>query len=154
MLKQQALYFEDIEAGRVFESGTYAVTADEIKTFARQYDPQPYHLDEEAAKSTFFGGLAASGWHTAAMSMRLLVDSIPVAGGLVGAGLENLKWNQPVRPGDTLHVRTEVLSARISKTKPDIGLVKARHTTFNQHNEAVQDCTSTIVVPLRTEFAK
>ena len=99
-------YLEDFSVGQIFQSGTISVSADEIKAFASQFDPQPFHLDETAAKATFFGGLVASGWHTAALTMRLIVDSeLKIAGGSIGAGAEELRWPRPVRPGDTL--RTE-----------------------------------------------
>jgi acyl dehydratase len=123
------------------------MTETEIRAFAAQYDPQPFHTDPEAARETFFQGLAASGWHTGAVTMRLMVESIPVAGGLVGAGVEEFRWFKPVRPGDTLRVQSEVLTARASQSKPNQGIVRVRHTTFNQHDEAVQRFISTMVVP-------
>lgn len=143
------LYFEDLTLGQTFRSRPYLITAEEIKAFAQQYDPQPFHLDEEAAEQSFFKGLAASGWHTAAITMRLLVDTVPVAGGLVGAGLENLRWFKPVRPNDTLTLEVEVVSMRKSVSNPTRGLVKAKHVVFNQHNEPVEEFTSTIVVPAK-----
>ena len=124
------------------------VDAARIKSFAAEFDPQPFHLDENAAKGSIFRGLAASGWHTAAMTMKLLVASeLQPAGGIVGAGFDEFKWPTPVRPGDELRVETEVLEVRPSKTRPDIGVVKIRTTTYNQKNEAVQVNVGNLMVP-------
>jgi len=143
------LYFEDLEVGQVHRSGTLDVDAEAIKTFAAYFDPQPFHVDEEAAKATFFRGLAASGWHTAGLTMRLLVTSgLPLAGGIIGAGME-IKWPRPTRPGDTLHVESEVLELRASNSRPNQGLAKIRNTTFNQNNEPVQIMEGTLVVARR-----
>jgi acyl dehydratase len=145
------LYFEDFAVGQVFRSAARRVTADEIKAFAAQYDPQPFHLDEAAAGSSFFRGLAASGWHTAAMTMRLLVDGgLPIAGGIIGAGADELRWPRALRPGDTLHVESEVIETRESASRPGSGWVKARSTTRNQDGEAVQVLTANLVVPRRS----
>ncbi len=115
-------FLEDFAVGQRFTSGSVGVSAAEIKAFAAQFDPQPFHLDEEAARSTFFGGLVASGWHTAALTMRLIVDSdLKIAGGSIGAGAELIKWPRPVRPGDTLHAVSEVLEIRPSKSRPNRG---------------------------------
>ncbi|MBV7433684.1 MaoC family dehydratase [Cardiobacteriaceae bacterium TAE3-ERU3] len=130
-------YLDDLQVGDTFSSGEYAITADNIKAFAKEYDPQPFHLDEAAAEGSFFHGLAASGWHTACVTMRLMVDSIPIAGGLIGAGGE-LRWPQPTRPGDTLHVVAKVLDIKPSRSKPDRGIVIAQIETFNQRDECVQ----------------
>src|ERR1700761_9194812 len=111
------LYLEDFAVGRRFVSTAHTLDADQIKTFARQFDPQPFHLDEETAKDTFFHGLAASGWHTAAITMSLLIKSIPIVGGLIGAGGE-LTWPRPTRPGDTLTVESEVLAVKESRSRP------------------------------------
>jgi acyl dehydratase len=133
------LYFEDFVVGQKYGSGTLTVTAERIKSYAAEFDPQPFHLDEVAAKATFFGGLAASGWHTAGMTMRLLVDGeMQPAGGIIGAGMDELRWPTPTRPGDVLRVESEVLEVRPSKSRSDIGLVKVRCTTYNQAGEAVQ----------------
>jgi acyl dehydratase len=141
------LYFEDLTPGRRFTSAARTMDAAGIKAFAREYDPQPFHLDETAAASTFFGGLVASGWYTAAATMRLLVDSeFRPAGGVIGAGIDEFRWPAPVRPGDTLHIESEVLEARPSKSRPDIGIVRVRHTTRNQRGEAVQDFVANHVV--------
>jgi acyl dehydratase len=143
------LFFEDVSVGQKFGSGRLRVDADRIKAFAAEFDPQPFHLDEEAAKSSFFGGLAASGWHTAALTMRLLVtgDFRP-AGGIIGAGNE-ISWTRPVRAGDELHIESEVLEVRPSKSRPAQGLVKVRTTTFNQDGEPVQVLIANLVVPRR-----
>jgi acyl dehydratase len=141
------LYLEDFAPGQEYKSGSLKVTAEEIKAFARQFDPQPFHLDEEAARDTFFQGLAASGWHTAALTMRLLVGGeMKVAGGIIGAGSEEMKWPRAVRPGDELTVRSEILEVRPSKSRPMQGLMKVRTTTYNQDNEAVQVFTGNLVV--------
>jgi acyl dehydratase len=141
------LYLEDFSPGRTFESRSVPVTADAIKAYAAQFDPQPFHIDEATAADTFFKGLAASGWHTASMTMRLLVDGgLPIAGGIIGAGVEDIRWPRAVRPGDTLRLVSEVLETRPSKSRPEQGLVKVRTTTFNQNGEPVQVMTSNLVV--------
>lgn len=144
-------YLEDFERGQVFAGRTrIRVEAAEIKRFAAAYDPQPFHLDEEAGAASVFGGLTASGWHTAAMSMRLIVDSgIEIPGGVIGLGLEELRWPRPVRAADELRVEIEVLEMRESKSRPDRGLVRVRNTTFNQRDEVVQVSVSTLLVPKR-----
>jgi acyl dehydratase len=149
------LFFEDFEPGQTFSGSTrVGVDADSIRTFAAAFDPQPFHLDDVAAKDTLFAGLAASGWHTSAMTMRLLVDSeLKVAGGLVGLGIEELKWPRPVRPGDELRVQAEVLDVRESKSRPRQGLVRVRNTTLNQRDEVVQVSVSTMIVPRRPAAA-
>jgi len=144
------LYFEDLTPGRRFTSGTRTLDAAAIKSFARDYDPQPFHLDEAAAAATFFGGLVASGWHTAVVTMRLIVDGdFRPAGGVIGAGIDEFRWPKPVQPGDTLRVESEVLEARPSKSRPEIGIVRVRHTTFNQRAEPVQDFIANHVVQRR-----
>jgi acyl dehydratase len=147
----KALYLEDLEAGQVFRGSTrIKVTVEDIVRFAREYDPQPFHLDDKTAKESIFGGLAASGWHTAAMTMRLLVDGdCRIAGGLIGLGFEEMRWPRPVRPGDELRVQSEILEKRESKSKQDQGLVKMRNSTFNQHDEPVQVSVGTLIVPRR-----
>ncbi len=142
------LYLEDIAIGHNFGSGTVEVDTDEIKAFAAEFDPQPFHLDESTA--SMFGGLVASGWHTAALTMRLLVDGeFQVAGGLIGLGVEELRWPRPVRPGDILGVVSEVLDIRPSKSQPDRGIVRIRNTTRNQRGEPVMIQVATILVPRR-----
>ena len=143
-------YFEDYVVGQKFGSGTVTVTAERIKSFAREFDPQPFHTDEEAAKKTFFGGLVASGWHTASMSMRLFVESdITPEGGSIGAGGSDLSWPRPTRPGDVLRVESEVMDLRPSKSRPDIGIMKVKLTTYNQANEVAQIAHPTMIVPRR-----
>jgi acyl dehydratase len=134
----------------MFRAGPMAVHAERIKTFAAEFDPQPFHLDEHAARDTIFGGLVASGWHTAALTMRLLVQSdFNPAGGIVGAGFEEFRWGRPVRPGDELRVEAEVVEVRPSRSRPDQGVLKVRTTTLNQKNEAVQITVGNLVVPRR-----
>lgn len=145
------LYLEDFEVGQVLR-GTrrVRVTAADIVRFAAEYDPQPFHLDPDAAKRTIFNDLAASGWHTAALTMRLLVESdLRIAGGLIGLGFEELRWPRPVRSGDELRVECEVLEKRESKSRPQQGLLKMRNSTFNQRDEPVQVSVGTLIVPRR-----
>ena len=137
-------YLEDLHVGQTFVSEPVTLTADQIKAFAREFDPQPFHLDEDAARDSLFGGLAASGWHTAALTMRMLVQAFPLAGGLVGAGGETT-WPRPTRPGDTLTAHVEVLEITPSTSRPDRGMIRTRTETRNQHGEAVQISTVRIV---------
>jgi acyl dehydratase len=142
-------YFEDFEIGQKFVSPTLRVDAAAIIAFAAEFDPQPFHLDDAAARHTMFAGLAASGWHTAALTMRLCVASdFRPAGGILGTGGE-LNWLKPVRPGDELRVDIEVLETRASRSRPRQGLVKLRLTTLNQHGEPVQIFTPTLFVDRR-----
>lgn len=144
------LYLEDFTAGQKFGSGRLRIEKERIKSFAAEFDPQPFHLDEAAARDTLFQGLAASGWHTAALTMRLLVESeFTPAGGIVGAGFDELRWPRPVRPGDELHLEIEVLEVRPSKSRPTQGMIKVRTTTLNQNGEAVQISVGNLVVPRR-----
>jgi acyl dehydratase len=147
---ESLLYLDDLHVGQRFVSGTLLVDEDQIKAFAGQFDPQPFHLDHEAAKKTIFGGLAASGWHTAAMTMRLMVafGGAPIAGGIVGAGGE-ITWPRPTRAGDVLHVESEVVAITPSRSKPQQGMVTMRSETRNQHGDAVQILTAKLVVPRR-----
>jgi acyl dehydratase len=148
-IASRPLYLEDLQPGQIHRSeGEPAVmNAEAIKAFARQFDPQPFHLDEASAEKTFFRGLAASGWHTAAVTMKLLVEGgLPLAGGVIGAGVEEVRWPRPVRPGDRLRVESEVLEVRPSRSRPEQGLAKVRTTTLNQDNEPVQVMTSNLVV--------
>jgi acyl dehydratase len=143
-------YLEDFAVGQVFRSGRIRVEADRIKSFAAEFDPQPFHLDPEAATHTFFRGLVASGWHTAALTMRLLADSeLKPAGGIIGLGFEELRWPRPVRPGDELSLQTEVLEVRPSQSRPEQGLIKIRVTTLNQAGEAVLIQVGTLLVRRR-----
>lgn len=145
------LYLDDLVPGQRFIGTTrIRIEEDRIKTFAAEFDPQPFHLDEQAASASIFAGLAASGWHTAAVTMRLLVDSeFRPAGGIVGAGFDELRWPLPLRPGDELRVESEVLEVRPSKSRPEQGLVKVRTTTLNQDGKAVQISVDNLVVPRR-----
>jgi acyl dehydratase len=143
------LYLDDLVVGQRFASGTYAIDANQITTFAREFDPQPFHLDEEAATKSMFGGLAASGWHTAGITMRLTVQGgLPLAGGFIGAGGE-INWPTPTRPGDVLQVQSEIVEIRPSRSKPDRGIVTFRSETRNQRGEVVQVFTGKLVVPRR-----
>lgn len=151
--KTDRLYFDDLQVGQRFVSGTHALDEAQIVAFAREYDPQPFHVDDEAAKATLFGGLSASGWHTAAISMRLLVQSgAPIAGGIIGSGGE-LIWPRPTRPGDVLHVVSEVLEVTPSRSRPERGMVVLRNETRNQNDEVVQSFTAKLVVPRRPTSA-
>lgn len=149
--RSRVRYLEDFSVGQKFGGAQrLRVDAARIKSFAAEFDPQPFHLDENAASRSIFRGLAASGWHTAAMTMKLLVASeLQPAGGIVGAGFEEFKWPTPVRPGDELRVETEVLEVRPSKSRPDIGVVRIRTTTYNQKNEPVQINVGSLMVPRR-----
>jgi acyl dehydratase len=148
-------YLEDFAVGQVFSSRRMRIDKEAIIAFASQFDPQSYHLDEEAAGESVFGGLAASGWHTAALTMRLLVDSeFRPVGGILGVGFEDLSWPRPVRPGDDLHTKSEVLDVRPSKSRPDRGLIRVRTTTFNQNGETVQIYTGNLLVPRRPTDAR
>lgn len=142
------LYLDDLIIGQRFESGEVTLDAGAVRAFAREFDPQPFHLDEEAARDSLFGGLAASGWHTAALTMRLLVDSVPVAGGIIGAGCE-IAWPHPARPGDTLSVTSEIVEVTPSRSRPDRGRVVVRSETLNQKGEVVQVLVAKLVVPRR-----
>jgi acyl dehydratase len=145
----ELLYLEDLHVGRRFTSGVHTLDETQIKAFANAFDPQPFHLDEEAARRGLFGGLAASGWHTAAITMRLNVTGgLPIAGGIVGLGGE-LSWPKPVRPGDVLHVESEILEAVPSHSRADRGTVVVRSETRNQRGEVVQTATMKLLVPRR-----
>ena len=142
-------YLEDLSVGQRFASGTHTLTEAEISAFARAYDPQPFHLSDAGARTSLFGGLAASGWHTAAITMRLNVESgLPLAGGIIGGGGE-VQWPRPTRPGDVLHVESEVVAITPSRSKPDRGMVTMRSETKNQRGEVVQVLIAKLVVPRR-----
>jgi acyl dehydratase len=145
-------YLEDFAAGQKYSGAArLRVEAERIRTFAAEFDPQPFHLDDAAAQRSIFRGLAASGWHTAAMTMRLLVASdLQPAGGIVGAGFDEFRWPLPVRPGDELRVEVEVLDVRPSKSRADVGIVKIRTTTLNQDGAAVQITVGNLVVPRKS----
>src|SRR5262245_4880153 len=145
-------YLEDFEVGQRFSSGRHIVDDAQIKSFAAEFDPQPFHLDEVAAAKSIFRGLAASGWHTAAIAMKLMVHGeFRPAGGIVGLGLEEMQWPKPVRSGDELRVETEILQVRPSASKPNQGLLKVRNTTFNQKGEAVLLQTVNLLARRRLE---
>jgi acyl dehydratase len=146
-------YLDDLSLGQRFTSATHAIDAEEIKAFARQFDPQPFHLDERSAEGTLFAGLAASGWHVAAVTMKLLVGGgAPLAGGIVGAGGE-IAWPRPTRPGDVLQVTSEVVEITPSRSRPDRGMVGLRSETRNQRGEVVQTLIAKLVVPRRESVA-
>lgn len=146
------MYLEDVHVGQRFSSESYKLTSSQIIRFANQFDPQPFHMDEQAAKETFFNGLAASGWHTAAITMRLLVDSVAhrFAGGLIGKGGE-ISWARPTRAEDTLHVESEVLEVAYSPAHEDWGTVKVRNQTVNQEDKVVQTFVAQIIVPRKVD---
>ena len=145
-------YLEDFAVGQKFGSGRLTIDEQRIKSFAAEFDPQPFHLDDEAARGSIFRGLAASGWHTAALTMRPLVEGdLKPAGGIIGAGFDEFQWPRPVRPGDELHLESEVLEVRPSKSRPEQGMIKVRTTTLNQKDEPVQISVGNLVVPRRAE---
>jgi acyl dehydratase len=149
----EGLYLDDLYVGQRFTSHTHVVSEDQIKAFAREFDPQPFHLDAETAKRTLFAGLAASGWHTAAITMRLLVEAgLPLAGGIIGAGGE-VSWPIPTRPGDTLTVTSEIEEITPSRSRPDRGTLKVRSETRNQRDEIVQILIARLIVPRRVARA-
>jgi acyl dehydratase len=143
------LYLDDLHVGQRFTSGTHALDEGQVIAFASQFDPQPFHLDATAAKDTLFGGLIASGWHTAAITMRLLVQGgVPIARGLIGVGAE-VSWPRPTRPGDVLRVESEVVEVMPSRSRADRGMVKVRSETLNQRDEVVQVLEARMIVPRR-----
>jgi acyl dehydratase len=145
----KTFHLDDLQVGQRFTSATHRIDEEQIKTFARQFDPQPFHLDAAAAKGTLFEGLVASGWHTAAITMRLLVEGgMPIAGGVIGAGGE-IAWPKPTRPGDVLRVESEIIEVRPSRTRPDRGLAIIRSETRTQLGEIVQVLTAKLVVARR-----
>jgi acyl dehydratase len=148
------LHLEDFAVGQTFGSGRLKIDAEQIKAFASAFDPQPFHLDEVSARETFFKGLAASGWHTAALTMRLLVDSpLKPAAGIIGKG-GDIAWPRPVRPGDELRLESEIIEVRPSQLRPDRGTIKMRTTTLNQNGEAVQVLTANLIVMRRSASAE
>jgi acyl dehydratase len=145
------MYLEDLSVGQTFHSASVKVEVDQMKAFAAAFDPQPFHLDEAAAVNSLFGRLVASGWHTAALTMRLMVDSdFKVAGGSIGIGVEAIRWPRPVYPGDVLRVESEILEVRPSQSNPDRGIVRVRNTTLNQDGQPVMIQTASLVVPRKT----
>lgn len=150
--KPKLLYLEDLHVGQRFVSREFPMDAPSMKAFAAEFDPQPFHLDEAAAANSFFQGLAASGWHTAAVTMRLIVESVPLAGGLIGLG-GVLEWPRATRPGDVLHIESEILEIRPSRTKPDRGIATVRIVTVNQNGERAQEFTAKILAFSRSSAA-
>src|SRR5438132_1924808 len=144
-------YFEDLKAGDRFKSGTYKVTEEQIVSFAREFDPQPFHLDPAVARQTMFKGLIASGWHTAAITMRLFVQTLNFAEGAIGLGVDELRWPNAVRPGDVLQVETEIVDFRESRSKPSHGVVRIRNVTTNQRGEVVQTMFASALVLRRSD---
>jgi acyl dehydratase len=144
-------YFEDIEVGATARFGAYQVTREEVVAFAERYDPQPFHLSDEAAAETYFGRLSASGWHTCAMTMRMIVDNLKATqqAGLGSPGIDELRWLKPVYPGDVLRCESEVLDKRPSRSRPDMGSYRSRMTVFNQHDEPVMTFVSTGLIRTR-----
>ena len=143
------LYLDDLHVGQRFSTGTHALDETQIKAFAQEFDPQLFHLDDEAAQGTLFAGLAASGWHTAAITMRLLVEQgLPLAGGIISVGGE-MSWPRPTRPSDILHVECEVVAVTPSRSRADRGTVTVRNETRNQHGDVVQVFTAKLIVPRR-----
>src|SRR5437867_288646 len=149
---KKILYLDDLHIGQRLVSGTHVIDEEQIRAFAKQFDPQPFHLDAEAAKDTLFEGLVASGWHTAAVSMRLLVEGVHIAGGIVGAGGE-ISWPMPTRPGAVLHVESEIVEVKPSRSRPDRGVATIRSETRNQLGEIVQVFTAKLIVPRSTSDA-
>lgn len=146
-----SLYFEDLSIGRIFHSGSIEVTSEAIKSFAKSFDPQPFHLDEAVAAETLFEGLVASGWHTTAMSMHLLVEGeMRISGGIVGASMDELRWPRPTRPGDRLFLKSEVIETRLLKSRPSQGLVRVRMMMTNQKEETVLTYIANLIVPRRS----
>ena len=139
-------YFEDLKAGERFKSSTYKVSEEQIISFAREFDPQPFHLDAAVADQTMFKGLVASGWHTAAITMRLFVQTLNFAEGAIGLGVDELRWPNAVQPDDVLQVETEILDLRESRSKPSHGIVRLRYVTTNQRGEIVQTMMASALV--------
>ncbi len=149
------IYFEDIEVGSRQSFGRYEVTREEVLEFAGKYDPQPFHLDEEVAAQTHFGRISASGWHTCAMTMAIMVKNMTAnkQAGLGSPGVDQLRWKKPVYPGDTLRCESEILEKRRSKSRREMGIFKSRTTTFNQHDEPVLEMISNGLIRVRDEDA-
>ena len=144
-------YFDDLTQGDRFKSATYEVTEEQIISFAREFDPQPFHLDSAVARQTMFQGLIASGWHTAAITMRLFVQTLNFAEGAIGLGVDELRWPNAVRPGDALQVETEIVDLRVSRSKPSHGIVRLRNVTVNQRGEIVQTMSASALVLRRSD---
>ncbi|HLW34962.1 MAG TPA: MaoC family dehydratase [Chthoniobacterales bacterium] len=147
----QQRYFEDLKVGDRFESQAYSVSEEQIVAFAREFDPQPFHIDRDVAATTMFGGIFASGWHTAAITMRLFVQTLNFAEGAIGLGVDELRWPNAVKPGDVLQVETEILDVRESRSKPTQGIIRIRNVTTNHRGEVVQTMFASALVPRRTK---
>jgi len=148
-MSDRLLFLEDLSAGQRFTTKTHTVTESEMLSFAREFDPQPFHLDHDAARASPFGGLAGSGWHTAALTMRLMVDGgPPLAGGILGVGGE-ISWTSPMRPGDTLQVHSEIVDVSPSRSRPDRGMATIRNETRNQRGDVIQTFVARVIVPRR-----
>jgi acyl dehydratase len=143
-------YFEDLKVGDRFKSDSYRVSEEQIISFAREFDPQPFHLDRVIADKTIFGGLIASGWHTAAITMRLFVKTLNFAEGAIGLGVDELRWPNAVKPNDSLQVEVEIVDLRESRSKPTHGVVRLRYVTMNHRGEIVQTMFASALVPRRT----
>jgi acyl dehydratase len=151
VIRMKEEYFEDLKVGDCFKSESLNVTEKQVIEFAHKFDPQMFHLNQKAAERTLFKGLVASGWHTAAMTMRLFVQTLNFAEGAIGLGVDELRWPNAVRPGDVLTVETEILDLRPSRSKPGYGIIRLRNMTTNQHGEIVQTMLTSVMVPRRTE---
>jgi acyl dehydratase len=144
-------YFEDLKKGDRFTSEAYKVSEEQIVSFAREFDPQPFHIDSEVAATTMFGGIFASGWHTAAITMRLFVKTLNFAEGAIGLGVDELRWPTAVKPGDELRVEVEIVDLRESRSKPTHGVVRLRYVTRNQRGEIVQTMFASALVKQRSK---
>ena len=145
------IFYEDLEPGTTRNFGAYEVTREEVMDFASKYDPQPFHLDDEAAAQTHFGRLSASGWHTCAMTMRMMVENMmnEKSAGLGSPGVDELRWRKPVYPGDTLRCETEVVEKRRSASRPEMGIFKSRIRTYNQNDDIVLEMVSNALIRTR-----
>ena len=152
-MRPAMIYFEDLEVGAETDFGMYEVTREEVLEFAEKYDPQPFHLSDEAAAKTHFGRIAASGWHTAAMTMAVIARHVVKheQAGLGSPGIDELRWRKPVYPGDTLHVRGEILEKTPSRSKPEIGSFRTRTTVTNQNGDTVMTFVSIVLIRRRPE---
>ena len=147
-------YYNDLKPGDRFKSEPLRVTEKEVIEFAHKFDPQMFHLNQKAAERTLFKGLVASGWHTAALTMRLFVKTLNFAEGAIGLGVDELRWPNAIRPGDVITVETDILRLRVSRSKPDYGIVRLRNVTTNQHGEVVQKMLASAMVPRRRAHRK
>lgn len=147
------LFLDDLYVGQRFSSRSHTIDEAQIKAFAAQFDPQPFHLDEATARPTFFKKLVASGWHTTAVTMQLLVKTLPLSHGIIGSGVDELRWPRPVKPGDTLRVHCEVIDVTPSKLEPSRGTVRMRMTTLNQHDQPVQTMVANLLAFRRSDRA-